>query len=154
MGEHPLNIEVPPYRKDGKVVKVFKTKTSGKDQDFILCHSLKATQNLTHICVTTIRQICRGKRSHSRGYTFEFMNNEDKLNVTHKIKKEKKKIAKWINNLRKPVRLIEMKIEKEYTFGSITQEAKKLGINDKSIRYVVVGRYKYTEGYRVEVMEK
>lgn len=153
-GEHPLKIEVPPCRRDGKLVKVFKTKSGGKGQDFILCHSLEAAQNLTGICTTTIRQICRGKRSHSRGYTFEFMNEEDKWNSTHKIKKNERGIVKRINNARKPVRLIEIKTGTEFIFGSIMQAAKELGINDKGIRHVVVGRYKKTEGYLVEVIKE
>ena len=153
-GKHPLKIEVPPCRRDGKQVKVFKTKTGGKGHDFILCYSLQAAQDLTGVCVTSIRQICRGNKTHSRGYTFEFLNDEDKWNSIHKIKKERKKVAKRINYSRKPVKLTEIKTGKEYTFESITQAAKELGINDKGIRHVVVGRYKQTEGYQVEVIKE
>lgn len=151
-GRHPLKIEVPSCRRDGKLVKVFKTKTGAKGRYFILCHSLQAAQGLTGICITTIRQICRGLKSQHLGYTFEFVNEYDKLSVRNKIKKEIKKISNRRRNIKKPVKLIEIESGEEFLFESITQAARELKINDKGIRHVVVGRYKQTEGYSVEVI--
>jgi hypothetical protein len=56
--------------------------------------------------------------------------------------------------LRKPVKAINIRTGDEYEFVSLAEAARKLGLYQSNITYVLNGRYKQTGGYRFEYLNK
>ena len=149
-GKKLLKVKPRIYRRGGKKVRVYTTLTGGKAKEFQVCGTISEAAKLTGISNTTIRNICRERISEYNGYTFEFINEEDKwnhlpefdlYNIKHKTSRPYHK---------RPVKL--SRYNKSYKFESIAEASRKLKINYKSIINVLAGRWKTAGGYSVELI--
>jgi len=147
-GEKQLKVKPRIYRRGGKKVRVYKTLTGGKSKHFQVCDTISEAVKLTGISGTTIRNICREKKSALKGYTFEFINEEDKWNhlPDFNLYDFKKKSSRPYYT--RPVKL--SRHNKTYKFDSIAEASRKLNINYKSIINALAGRWNTAGGYRVE----
>lgn len=147
VGKKLLKVKARVYRRGGKKVRVYKTRTGGKPRKFTLCDTISEAVNLTGISHTTIRNICRGKISQYKGFTFEFVNEEDNWNRTAEFNLYKNKKRNPRPYYKCPVKLT--KDNNSYKFDSIAEASRELNINYKSLINVLAGRWQTAAGYLV-----
>ncbi len=150
-GEHPLKIQVPPRRRGGKQVLVYKMLNKNKLKEPVLCHSIGEAARFSKVSESSIRAICQQKRENYRDeYIFKFVNGEDKINILPQFEIYKQRFKRKVPLSNTPVKLTHVETGKEYKFTSINEAARELQISDKGIRHVLANRYRQTKGYLVE----
>jgi len=143
-----LKVNTRRHRRGGKKVRVYKTLTGGKSKKFQVCDTISEAAKLTGISHTTIRNICRDEVSYFKGYTFEFINEEDKWNHLPEFNLYNFKRKSSRPYYRRPVKL--SRNNKTHKFASIAEASRKLNVNYKSIINVLAGRWNTAGGYTVE----
>ena len=147
-GKKLLKVNTRHYRRGGKKVRIYKSLTGGKSKVFNVCDTISEAVSITGISQTTIRKICRGEMSVFKGYTFEFINEEDKSNHLPEFNLYKNRHKTSRPYHKRPVKLT--KNNKTHKFDSIAEASRKLNINYKSIINVLAGRWNTAGGYTVK----
>ena len=147
-GKKLLKVNTRHYRRGGKKIRIYKTLTGGKSKVFMVCDTISEAVRITGISQTTIRKICRGEMSVFKGYTFEFINEEDKWNHLSEFNLYKNRHKTSRSYHKRPVILT--KNNKTHKFGSIAEASRKLNINYKSLINALAGRWNTAGGYTVK----